>query len=163
MGNDERALRLAAAADRIVGEWSVRSETRRKGRANEWQHRSQTRLGRRKSEDAWAQGWAMTLDQAIDYALGEREPETAIDMDLLSRRQREVAKLVAVGMTNRQIGERLFISERTAEGHIERIRNVLGARSRTGVATWAVGQGLTNQPAAEPGRRKKGRGDRALP
>jgi len=37
----------------------------------------------------------------------------------LSRREREVAELVAHGMTNREIAERLFISERTAEGHVQ--------------------------------------------
>jgi non-specific serine/threonine protein kinase len=50
--------------------------------------------------------------------------------------------MVAAGMTNREIAERLFIAERTAEGHVERIRNKLGFRSRTEVATWAVERGL---------------------
>jgi DNA-binding NarL/FixJ family response regulator len=45
-------------------------------------------------------------------------------------------------MTNKSIAERLFIAERTAEGHVERIRNKLGVRSRTEVATWAVEHGL---------------------
>ena len=44
----------------------------------------------------------------------------------LSPREREVAKLVAEGLSNREIGERLFIAERTAEGHLEQIRNKLG-------------------------------------
>lgn len=52
----------------------------------------------------------------------------------LSRREREVALLVAEGLTNREIAERLFISERTAEGHVEQIRNKLGCRSRAEVA-----------------------------
>ena len=43
----------------------------------------------------------------------------------LSPREREVAKLVAEGLSNREIGERLFIAERTAEGHLEQIRNKL--------------------------------------
>ena len=50
--------------------------------------------------------------------------------------------MVAAGMTNRQIAERLFIAERTAEGHVERIRNKLGFRSRTEVAAWAVEHGI---------------------
>jgi len=149
-GDDQRALRLAAAAYRVVGEWSVRSDTWKKGQAEGWQRRSRHRLGSRKSDDAWKQGRALTLDQAIDYALGESEPDLAIDVGPLSRREREVARLVAAGMTNQQIAERLFIAERTAEGHVERIRNKLGVRSRTEVATWAVERGLTpGQTATE--------------
>jgi non-specific serine/threonine protein kinase len=45
-------------------------------------------------------------------------------------------------MTSKQIADRLFIAERTAEGHVERIRNKLGVRSRTEVATWAVEHGI---------------------
>jgi predicted ATPase/class 3 adenylate cyclase len=54
----------------------------------------------------------------------------------LSKRELEVARLVAAGLTNRQIADRLFISERTAEGHVERIRNKLGFSSRSQVAAW---------------------------
>lgn len=84
----------------------------------------------------------MSFDQAIDYALGGGEPVKAVDAGPLSLREREVATLVAAGMTNREIAKRLFISERTAEGHLEHIRNKLGVRSRTEIATWAVQRGL---------------------
>ena len=57
----------------------------------------------------------------------------------LTARQREVAALVADGLTNREIGERLGIEERSAEGHLERIRLRLGVRSRAQVAAWWVG------------------------
>jgi DNA-binding CsgD family transcriptional regulator len=60
----------------------------------------------------------------------------------LSRREREIADLVALGLTNREIGERLFISERTAEGHIQQIRNKLGFNSRTQIAAWSVEHNL---------------------
>jgi DNA-binding CsgD family transcriptional regulator/sugar lactone lactonase YvrE len=57
----------------------------------------------------------------------------------LTPREREVAALVAEGFTNRQIAERLFISERTAEHHVEQIRSKLGFHSRAQVAAWVVG------------------------
>ena len=57
---------------------------------------------------------------------------------MLTRRQREVAALVAEGLTNREIGRRLGIEERSAEGHLERIRLRLGVRSRAQVAAWWV-------------------------
>ena len=59
----------------------------------------------------------------------------------LTRRQQEVAALVADGLTNREIGERLGIEERSAEGHLERIRLRLGVRSRAQVAAWWVATG----------------------
>jgi pimeloyl-ACP methyl ester carboxylesterase/DNA-binding CsgD family transcriptional regulator len=57
----------------------------------------------------------------------------------LTSRQAEVAALVADGLTNRQIAERLHITERSAESHVERIRLRLGFRSRAQVAAWFVG------------------------
>lgn len=54
----------------------------------------------------------------------------------LTARQLQVAALVAEGMTNRQIAQRLGIEERSAEGHVERIRLRLGVTSRAQVAAW---------------------------
>jgi DNA-binding CsgD family transcriptional regulator len=56
----------------------------------------------------------------------------------LTARQTEVAALVADGMTNRELADRLSISERSAESHLERIRLRLGFRSRSQVAAWYV-------------------------
>src|SRR5207245_2171316 len=56
----------------------------------------------------------------------------------LTRREREVAILVAQGLTNREIATRLFISERTAESHVEQIRGKLGFRSRVQIANWVA-------------------------
>jgi DNA-binding CsgD family transcriptional regulator len=63
---------------------------------------------------------------------------------LLSRREHEVALLLAEGCTNREIAERLVISERTAENHVQRIMNRLGLRSRTQIAAWAVQNGAVS-------------------
>src|SRR2546430_10703224 len=72
----------------------------------------------------------------------------------LSRREREVAALVAEGLSNREIGERLFIAERTAEGHLEQVRNKLGFHSRAQVAAWAVTSGLiSGAPSTAAGPR----------
>jgi DNA-binding CsgD family transcriptional regulator len=59
----------------------------------------------------------------------------------LTKRQREVAALVTEGLTNREIGQRLGIDERSAEGHVERIRIRLGFRPRTQIAAWWVATG----------------------
>jgi DNA-binding NarL/FixJ family response regulator len=55
----------------------------------------------------------------------------------LTPRESEVAQLIARGYTNRAIAEALIISERTAEGHAERIRDKLDVRSRAEIAAWA--------------------------
>jgi pimeloyl-ACP methyl ester carboxylesterase len=54
----------------------------------------------------------------------------------LTGRQLEVAALIGAGCTNREIAARLGIAERSAEGHVERIRLRLGVRSRAQVASW---------------------------
>jgi pimeloyl-ACP methyl ester carboxylesterase/DNA-binding CsgD family transcriptional regulator len=61
-----------------------------------------------------------------------------VDPPRLTRRQEDVAALVTEGLTNREIGDRLGIDERSAEGHLERIRLRLGLRSRAQVAAWWV-------------------------
>lgn len=58
----------------------------------------------------------------------------------LTPRQLEVAALVAAGLSNRDIGRRLVVTERTAESHVERIRLRLGFRSRAQIAAWYTAQ-----------------------
>ena len=55
----------------------------------------------------------------------------------LSSRELEVARLVARGLTNKQIGETLFVSERTAENHVQHILVKLGFSHRSQVAAWS--------------------------
>jgi DNA-binding CsgD family transcriptional regulator len=60
----------------------------------------------------------------------------------LTAREREVVTLIARGLSNRQIAEALFVSERTVETHSSHIRDKLNCTSRAQVAAWAVVQGL---------------------
>jgi len=64
-------------------------------------------------------------------------PKTSVR---LSPREIEVAGMVAEGLTNREIAARLFISERTADGHLEHIREKLGVNTRAQVTAWVVRQ-----------------------
>jgi DNA-binding CsgD family transcriptional regulator len=57
----------------------------------------------------------------------------------LTPREREVAALVASGLSNKEIAEKLVIGERTAEGHVERILGKLDFRSRAQIAAWQAG------------------------
>lgn len=56
----------------------------------------------------------------------------------LTPREREVAHLVADGLTNAEIAQRLSVAPRTVDAHVEHIRNKLGFRSRTQIGVWAV-------------------------
>jgi predicted ATPase/DNA-binding CsgD family transcriptional regulator len=109
------------------------------------------RLGQDRFEALRAEGAVMTLEQAADAALAQSEARDKIpDLPVtaaaggrrngLTSREREVAALIAEGLTNREIAGRLVITERTAEGHVQNILNKLGFNSRTQIAAWAVKQ-----------------------
>jgi predicted ATPase/DNA-binding CsgD family transcriptional regulator len=73
----------------------------------------------------------------------------------LTRRAREVAELVALGLTNREIAKRLFLSDRTVEWHIEQILNKLGFNSRSQIAAW-VARSEASSAGREPAPRPRG-------
>lgn len=66
----------------------------------------------------------------------------------LSRREREVALLIAQGLPNRQIGAALAIKERTVEDHVSRLLRKLRLANRAQVILWAIASGLVAAPAA---------------
>ncbi|MEU5181015.1 LuxR C-terminal-related transcriptional regulator [Streptomyces longwoodensis] len=67
---------------------------------------------------------------------GARAPEGI----RLTRREAQVAELVAQGLANQQIADRLVIARRTAEGHVERILGKLGFSNRSQIAAWVAGR-----------------------
>ncbi|WP_235498249.1 AAA family ATPase [Frankia sp. R43] len=70
--------------------------------------------------------------------------------EMLSPREREVARLVAEGLTNRQIAARLVISERTAQNHVQHILTKLGFRARSQIAAWVVRNSRDEQRMSMP-------------
>ncbi|MFE2246126.1 response regulator [Streptomyces lavendulae] len=71
------------------------------------------------------------------------EPRTAADP--LTAREREIALLVARGLTNAEVGAELFISPGTAKTHVANIQAKLAVRNRVGIATWAWETGLAGR------------------
>ena len=63
----------------------------------------------------------------------------------VTHREREVAKSIARGLTDREIASQLVISERTASAHVSHILTRLNFRSRAQVAAWATEQGLVEE------------------
>ena len=70
--------------------------------------------------------------------LRARLPAVTAAESPLSPRELEVARLVARGLTNKQIGETLFVSERTAENHVQHILVKLGFSNRSQIAAWST-------------------------
>jgi predicted ATPase/DNA-binding CsgD family transcriptional regulator len=69
-----------------------------------------------------------------------RDPAAPPDGVRLTRREAQVAELVAEGLANQQIADRLVIARRTAEGHVERILSKLGFSNRSQIAAWVTAQ-----------------------
>jgi non-specific serine/threonine protein kinase len=106
--------------------------------------RTREALGQRAFEAAFREGQALALTEAISYALGDqpsREPDRPDPKAAaqLTRREAEIAELIAEGLSNKEIAARLVIAQRTAEGHVEHILTKLGFSSRAQVAAWVAG------------------------
>jgi DNA-binding CsgD family transcriptional regulator len=140
----EGHLRRAIQRNSAVGArpWTARAELvlaqllHRQGRA----HGHALDLARGAADTATALGMRVLRTRAeavIDDLTAATGPV------LLSRREREVAALVARGLSNREIARTLFLSERTAENHVQHILTKLGFGSRAQIAAWAVAEGLS--------------------
>jgi predicted ATPase/DNA-binding CsgD family transcriptional regulator len=100
-----------------------------------------TALGASRFEAELNAGRQLTRRAAIGLALGEKAQAAVAtpgedSAGPLGKREAEVALLVADGMSNKQIGARLFISERTVDSHVRGILNKLGFNSRAQIAGW---------------------------
>ncbi|MEU9456925.1 LuxR C-terminal-related transcriptional regulator [Streptomyces sp. NPDC048277] len=93
---------------------------------------------------AFRRGADATVAEALAYVLDESPPATGErgpgSGPPLTRREWQVADLVAEGLTNKQIAARLVIAQRTAENHVERILTKLGFSSRSQLAVWTYGR-----------------------
>ncbi|MEJ3747375.1 LuxR C-terminal-related transcriptional regulator [Actinomycetes bacterium KLBMP 9797] len=113
-----------------------------------------SRLGAAPFSAAIRRGSDLSAADAIALAL-ERQPRAPASKPRadaaaglgLTRREREVAALIAEGLSNREIAARLVVAQRTAEGHVENILSKLGFTSRAQVASWLANH---HQPPTSP-------------
>ncbi|OUS92926.1 protein kinase [Rhodococcus sp. NCIMB 12038] len=134
-------MAAAAALRRRVGT-STDLASELAGYREECTHVARLALGERSFAGASHEGELMDIDAAVAYALGTAPTaaEGADTMTVLTKRERQVADLVARGLTNKAIADQLVISQRTAQGHVEHILTKLGFTSRTQIAAWVVEQ-----------------------
>lgn len=79
-------------------------------------------------------------DKLADY--NRRRPKPAGDPALLTKREREIVKLIADGMTNQEIAERLFISPRTVDTHRSNIMQKLDIKNTAALVRFALESGI---------------------
>ena len=145
----ERAARLAGAAEILHEATGARLTSDQRKVYEPYLASARSQLDEAAWKEAWAEGRAMTLEEAVEYALSNEAlaPPTVPSLEAaatkpvaLTRREREVAALVAQGLTNRRIASELVISVRTVNNHVANILKKLGVRSREQVAARMYGQ-----------------------
>ncbi len=114
---------------------------------------ARAQLGEERFAELLRRGLALPLTEALAVAKGDATAVEAVlggadggavdgaDAKPLTRREKEIAVLVADGLVNREIAERLFLSRRTVESHVEHIFTKLGLSSRTQLAGWVLERG----------------------
>jgi non-specific serine/threonine protein kinase len=139
-----RAIRLASAATGLREKHRARLLPIDAARLETVIEPARCALGEVGAANAWADGRAMTTDQAVAYALETSltQPAAPLPAVSLTPREIEVTALLARFATNREIAAQLVISQGTAKRHVENILVKLGLRSRTQVADWASERGV---------------------
>jgi DNA-binding CsgD family transcriptional regulator len=136
LASSAEAFREAPASPVLVGE------------LEHWLLRARASLTPEQAEVEVATGRRLPLEEAVRQALQVPDHQVAIEPDIpthadtgLTPREREVVALAAHGLNNRQIAERLVITEGTARVHVEHVLAKLGLHSRAQLAAWAVQRG----------------------
>lgn len=146
-GSHRRAAHLLAAAGRLSEASGAFLPPTEKDNYEALAEHVQNALSETAFLEAAALGYAMPLDHVIrdaKRALKKEEPPLAIaqtpnrasGLPVFTARQREVAPLIAAGATDEQIGEALFISKRTASGHVSEMCEKVGVANRAALVAF---------------------------
>ncbi len=141
-GDAERAARLFGAAEALREAIGYLQAPRESALREPYLEAARSRLDEAVWEKAFTEGRAMGPEKAVEYALAKEEetdpsttpateePSAAQPPVALTRREREVAALVSMGLTNRQIASELVISGYTVNNHVANILKKLNLHSR---------------------------------
>jgi predicted ATPase/DNA-binding CsgD family transcriptional regulator len=146
-GRPERSLRLAGVARGLCEAGQFRMPAVMEAQLDRWLVPARNKLPAPSAGAAEAEGRRMSLDEAVAYALADEpeQPWRRGPRRTLTRRETEVATLVARGLTNRDIAGRLYLSVRTVDTHVDHVLTKLGFGSRTQLAAWAHESGLLRE------------------
>lgn len=137
----ERAARLQGASASVWESIPGQLPEPVQAQARKCAQQSVHALGASRRNRMFEDGRRLERPQAVAFGLGTRTAPSAVaeqPTSVLTKREGEVAALVAEGLTDRQIARRLVISQRTAESHVQHILSKLGFRSRARIATWVA-------------------------
>jgi len=144
-GEAERAAKLFGAAQTLREAVGYRHSPEEDAWREPYLAAARSQLGEERWEEILAQGRAMSMEAAIEYALSEEKPVTpsspeseqpsSDELPSLTRREKEVAVLVARGLTNRRIARELVLSEHTVHHHVTNILKKLNLNSREQVTS----------------------------
>jgi DNA-binding CsgD family transcriptional regulator len=131
------ALRLAGAADAVARRDDLHLHEQLRRLVQPWLERARAELGSAEADQLGVEGAQLSSDDLMDEALREVDHRRRSP---LSSRELEVADLVGMGLTNREIAQRLIISTRTVESHVDHIKVKLGFGRRARIVAWALDQ-----------------------
>jgi predicted ATPase/DNA-binding CsgD family transcriptional regulator len=155
-GEPEQAARLFGAAEALFEAVGGQHEPGEAAMREPYLAMARSQLDEIAWQAAWEEGRAMSMEQAIGYALSEDEPfatpppttrhssapSAPEHPEGLTSREVEVLRLVATGMTNTQVAERLYLSPRTVHRHLNSVYHKIGVTSRTAATRFAMEHGL---------------------
>jgi DNA-binding NarL/FixJ family response regulator len=151
-GRASDAVRLLAAADAFHVLKGIRPTAHENADRYSLLEQARSNLGEEDYAAAYASGHSFLIEEAIAHALAVTQdgtvwnvspmPEPALDAVGLTPREVEVLCLLTEGLTDREIGEALFISTRTVNYHVTNLLTKLDLDSRTAAATFAVRHGI---------------------
>jgi predicted ATPase/DNA-binding CsgD family transcriptional regulator len=140
-GRYRSALRLAGAADAVARRDGLHLHEQLRRQVQPWLERARAEVGSAKADQLGVEGSRLSSDELMDETLREADRGRS---GPLSSRELEVADLVAGGLTNREIAQRLIISTRTVESHVEHIKAKLGLGRRARIVAWALDRARDN-------------------
>ena len=148
-GRGEDAAVLLGAAAVVRGDEPASQYGGDRERTDRCRAAAVAAIGEAAFQRAWDRGAGLDRESALALASGRpvspaRAARRAVE-SLLSEREREIADLVAEGLSNRDVADRLHISVRTAENHVSHILVKLGLRSRAQLTRWVTLQAAENE------------------
>jgi predicted ATPase/DNA-binding CsgD family transcriptional regulator len=138
LGDPRRTLTLAGAADTLHDRIGYQPPAPWRRRVQRSIDGARALLPAEDALEAWDRGSKFTEEEAVSFALapGASSEVSAHKNGSLTRREQQIAAMVAKGLRNRQIAAQLKISQRTVDAHVDHIRTKLDVHSRVQIAAW---------------------------